>query len=442
MDLLKITPKTASDLECPHGVQFYDVVEGAAQSPRAGVVLRGAAGQEMKPVDHWIGFWEDVAISKTSALDRGHPGLRSEEVRQDQGTTHIQLLRQQPAQFWLAVSDGGKAVSAEPSKYRFLLINAFSLAPGSDFRLRAFDGPKETQLHNYEDVKPFLAGIDWDLHPGAPATHGNWPVQTQVGIPVGRLQSPGRWCARPAPAASTTRSCCWAAAIRATWNRARSAGSIASRSPRARTRRCTSAGLLGNKFSVVDIGETHNMQMYHLVVQYRMTERCASIRNINYPLPSPNFPNDKPIEVERDRALNGAQSGMLDAAVTESIAAIEDDGADVIMLGCSARLLDAAAAAEEAGRDRLGRAGARRLSLRHRRRRRRWSISASMRAALPFPANGRRSGVAEGVLGMNLHARGQGLGEIMIGERRCRLAGGASGRCSRLAMAGGARAAT
>jgi hypothetical protein len=78
------------------------------------------------------------------------------------------------------------------------------------------------------------------------------------------------------------------------------------------------------------------MQMYNLVVQYRMTERCGSIRNINYPLPSPNFPNDKPIEVERDRALNGAQSGMLDAAVQESIAAIEDDGADVILLGCSA----------------------------------------------------------------------------------------------------------
>ena len=32
MDLLKITPKTASDLECPHGVQFYDVVEGATQA--------------------------------------------------------------------------------------------------------------------------------------------------------------------------------------------------------------------------------------------------------------------------------------------------------------------------------------------------------------------------------------------------------------------------
>ena len=69
-------------------------------------------------------------------------------------------------------------MSAE-SKYRFLLINAFSLAPGSDFKLRSFSGPKETQLYNYEDVKPFLEGIDWDLHPGAPATHGNWPVQSK-----------------------------------------------------------------------------------------------------------------------------------------------------------------------------------------------------------------------------------------------------------------------
>ena len=32
MDLLQMTPKTESDLECPHGVQFYDVVEGAQRS--------------------------------------------------------------------------------------------------------------------------------------------------------------------------------------------------------------------------------------------------------------------------------------------------------------------------------------------------------------------------------------------------------------------------
>jgi hypothetical protein len=70
-------------------------------------------------------------------------------------------------------------VTAQPSKYRFLLINAFSLAPGNDFQMRSFTGPKETQIYNYEDLKPFLADIDWDLNPGAPATHGNWPVTTK-----------------------------------------------------------------------------------------------------------------------------------------------------------------------------------------------------------------------------------------------------------------------
>ena len=70
-------------------------------------------------------------------------------------------------------------MAATASKYRFLLINAFSLAPGNDFQLRSFTGPKETQLYNYEDLKPFLADIDWDLHPGARTTHGNFPVTTK-----------------------------------------------------------------------------------------------------------------------------------------------------------------------------------------------------------------------------------------------------------------------
>ncbi|MBI3196699.1 MAG: DUF427 domain-containing protein, partial [Rhodospirillales bacterium] len=35
MDLLQAAPKTASDLECPHGVQFYDVVEDGVRSSRA-----------------------------------------------------------------------------------------------------------------------------------------------------------------------------------------------------------------------------------------------------------------------------------------------------------------------------------------------------------------------------------------------------------------------
>lgn len=61
MDLLKPTPKTARDLECPHGVQFYDVAEKAAASPRAAWSYE-APQPSMKKVDRWIGFWEDVEV--------------------------------------------------------------------------------------------------------------------------------------------------------------------------------------------------------------------------------------------------------------------------------------------------------------------------------------------------------------------------------------------
>ena len=59
------------------------------------------------------------------------------------------------------------AESGTASRFRFLLINAFSLTEGSSFQMRAYDGSKESQLHNYRDVAPFLAGVDWDVHTGA-----------------------------------------------------------------------------------------------------------------------------------------------------------------------------------------------------------------------------------------------------------------------------------
>ena len=61
MELLKSTPKTDNDLKCPHGVQFYDVVDGEKRSARAAWSYE-APQTKMKPVDHWIGFWEDVAV--------------------------------------------------------------------------------------------------------------------------------------------------------------------------------------------------------------------------------------------------------------------------------------------------------------------------------------------------------------------------------------------
>ena len=61
MNLLASTAKTADDLKCPHGVQFYDVADGAERSPRAAWSYE-APRESMKPVDRWIGFWADVEI--------------------------------------------------------------------------------------------------------------------------------------------------------------------------------------------------------------------------------------------------------------------------------------------------------------------------------------------------------------------------------------------
>jgi uncharacterized protein (DUF427 family) len=59
--LLEKAPKTASDLECPHGVQFYDVVLAGARHPRAAWVYE-APRPSMKQVDGRFGFWEDVKV--------------------------------------------------------------------------------------------------------------------------------------------------------------------------------------------------------------------------------------------------------------------------------------------------------------------------------------------------------------------------------------------
>jgi uncharacterized protein (DUF427 family) len=61
MDLLAAAPRTARDLECPHGVQFYDVGHGAKRSVRAAWSYEKPRPL-MQKVDRWIGFWEDVEV--------------------------------------------------------------------------------------------------------------------------------------------------------------------------------------------------------------------------------------------------------------------------------------------------------------------------------------------------------------------------------------------
>ena len=55
------TERTASDRECPHGVQFYDVVIDGTRRQRAAWVYESPR-PEMRQVKDRFGFWKDVEV--------------------------------------------------------------------------------------------------------------------------------------------------------------------------------------------------------------------------------------------------------------------------------------------------------------------------------------------------------------------------------------------
>jgi uncharacterized protein (DUF427 family) len=61
MEWLEKAEKTASDLECPHGVQFYDVVLDGHRHPRVAWSYE-APMPSKAAVDHRMGFWKDVKV--------------------------------------------------------------------------------------------------------------------------------------------------------------------------------------------------------------------------------------------------------------------------------------------------------------------------------------------------------------------------------------------
>src|SRR5438128_2168532 len=68
---------------------------------------------------------------------------------------------------------------ATQNTYRFVLIQAFNLPDNAQYGLRRMQGSKEAMMMNYEDIAHLLENVDWDLHPGARAAHGDWPVETR-----------------------------------------------------------------------------------------------------------------------------------------------------------------------------------------------------------------------------------------------------------------------
>jgi uncharacterized protein (DUF427 family) len=58
---LEKAPKTESDLECPHEVQFYDVVINGTRYERAAWSYEDPR-PAMRQVAGRFGFWEDVEV--------------------------------------------------------------------------------------------------------------------------------------------------------------------------------------------------------------------------------------------------------------------------------------------------------------------------------------------------------------------------------------------
>jgi uncharacterized protein (DUF427 family) len=61
MEWLEKTAKTEHDLECPHGVQFYDVVIDGVRHSRNAWIYEAPQSKLVQVKDR-VGFWEDVEV--------------------------------------------------------------------------------------------------------------------------------------------------------------------------------------------------------------------------------------------------------------------------------------------------------------------------------------------------------------------------------------------
>ena len=61
LEWLHAAPKTDDDRQCPHGVQFYDIVTEGRRHDRAAWIYEAPQG-DMKPVADRVAFWQDVEV--------------------------------------------------------------------------------------------------------------------------------------------------------------------------------------------------------------------------------------------------------------------------------------------------------------------------------------------------------------------------------------------
>ena len=61
MEWLEAAPRTPRDLECPHGVRFYDVVLDGVRHERVAWIYESPR-EPLRQVAGRVSFWEDVEL--------------------------------------------------------------------------------------------------------------------------------------------------------------------------------------------------------------------------------------------------------------------------------------------------------------------------------------------------------------------------------------------
>ena len=220
-------------------------------------------------------------------------------------------------------------------KFKFLFIQPFELPKGPyTDPYHSNELPKEKRMRmEYLNIAHLLEDVDWDFHGGPIAPYGDWAVENRnemSRVGVMRLDIVKEACE-----SGKYNAIVLLGGGEPGFNEAREIGKhygipISS----CAFSQMHIACMLGRKFTVIDFSEVHNMIYSDLVIRHQMQNRCASIRNINIYHGRPGYTGPT-INEERDKFLRGEKSVALETAIEEAIDAIENDGAEVITMGCS-----------------------------------------------------------------------------------------------------------
>ena len=227
---------------------------------------------------------------------------------------------------------------ANTSKYKFILIPPFHLPDEDQFTVPGYSVPqdksKEERLLNNDFVLQHLEDVDWELHPGAKPPYGNWSVETREEF---------------AHAATARMGCVREACETGKYNAAillggGEPGFLESREIGREYGVVVTANafsqmylaiMLGDSFSIIDIEGVHNVYYRDLIRTHQLQDRCRSIRTIGYSLPRPGDTDPDTLTKQCEAVARGDHNIVVKRAVDQAEAAIVEDGAEVITLGCS-----------------------------------------------------------------------------------------------------------